>query len=138
MKSGEMLASFSGFDDFLIYFSIAVALLLVFIFIYVRITPYKELALIREGNNAAAISLAGTIFGMVIPVSHAIKFSVGIIDMAIWAAIALVVQLLVYVIARVTLPEIARDIPAGKTASGIFLGTISLAAGVLSAACMSY
>ncbi len=138
MKSTEMLASFSGFDDFLVYFSIAAALLLLFIFIYIRITPYRELQLIREGNNAAAISLAGTILGMVIPVSHAIEYSVGLIDMAIWAAIALVVQLLVFVVARITLPEIARDIPAGKTASGIFLGTISVAAGVLSAACMSY
>jgi putative membrane protein len=138
MKSTEMLASFSGFDDFLVYFGIAAVLLISFIFIYIRITPYKELQLIREGNNAAAISLAGTIFGMVIPVAHAIEYSVGLIDMAIWAAIALVVQLLVFVVARVTLPEIARDIPAGKTASGIFLGTISVAAGVLSAACMSY
>jgi putative membrane protein len=138
MKSTEILASFSGFDDFLVYFFIAAALLLLFIFIYIRITPYKELQLIREGNNAAAISLAGTILGMVIPVAHAIEFSVGLIDMAIWAAIALVVQLLVFVVARITLPEIARDIPAGKTASGIFLGTISVAAGVLSAACMSY
>jgi putative membrane protein len=138
MKSTEILASFSGFDDFLVYFFIAAALLLLFIFIYIRITPYKELQLIREGNNAAAISLAGTILGMVIPVAHAIEFSVGLIDMAIWTAIALVVQLLVFVVARITLPEIARDIPAGKTASGIFLGTISIAAGVLSAACMSY
>ena len=138
MKSTEMLASFSGFDDFLIYFFIAAAFLLVFIFIYIRITPYRELQLIREGNNAAAISLSGTILGMVIPVAHAIEYSVGIIDMAVWAAIALVVQLLVFVVARVTLPEIAKDIPAGKTASGIFLGTISVAAGVLSAACMSY
>ena len=138
MKSGEILASFSGFDDFLIYFGIAVALLLVFVAIYIRITPYRELQLIREGNNAAAISLAGTILGMVIPVAHAIEYSVGMIDMAIWTAIALVVQLLVFVVARIALPEIARDIPAGKTASGIFLGTISVAAGVLSAACMSY
>ncbi len=138
MKSGEMLASFSGFDDFLVYFGIALALLLVFVFIYIRITPYRELQLIREGNNAAAISLAGTIFGMVIPLAHAIEYSVGMIDMAIWAAIALAVQLLVYVVARIALPEIARDIPAGKTASGIFLGTISVAAGLLSAACMSY
>jgi putative membrane protein len=138
MKSTEMLASFSGFDDFLVYFGIAAVLLIIFIFIYIRITPYKELQLIREGNNAAAISLAGTIFGMVIPVAHAIEYSVGLIDMAIWAAIALAVQLLVFVVARMTLPEIAKDIPAGKTASGIFLGTISVAAGVLSAACMSY
>jgi putative membrane protein len=49
-----------------------------------------------------------------------------------------VVQLLVFVIARITLPNIAKDIPAGKEASGIFLGAISIGAGVLNSACMSY
>ncbi len=134
----EILESFAGFDDFLVYLGIASVLLAVFVFIYVRITPYREIPLIREGNKAAAFSLSGTLIGMVIPLSHAIEYSVNPIDMAIWGFIALAVQLLVFVIARITLPNIAQDIPAGKEASGIFLGAISVGAGILSSACMSY
>jgi putative membrane protein len=134
----EILESFGGFDDFLIYLGIASALLLVFMAIYVRITPYREVLLIREGNKAAAYSLGGTLIGMVAPLSNAVEYSVNPVDMAIWGFIALTIQLIVFVIARITLPNIAKDIPAGKEASGIFLGAISIAAGVLNAACMSY
>ena len=107
MNKIEMLESFAGFDDFLVYLLISGTLLAVFIAIYVRITPYREIALIREGNIAAAYSLSGTILGMVIPLSSAVKSSVGPIDLVIWCVIALAVQLIVFVVARITLPNIA-------------------------------
>ncbi len=138
MAQYELLQSFSGFDEFLVYLGIAGTLLAVFIGIYTRITPYREIALIRDGNVAAAFSLSGTIIGMVLPLASAIESSVNLIDLAVWATIALLVQLLVFIIARMALPNIAQDIPAGKQASGIFLGAISIAAGMLNAAAMTY
>ncbi len=134
----QIMESFSGFDDFLIYLAIASLLLAIFVAIYVRITPYREIALIREGNMAAAFSLSGTLIGMVIPLSNAVEYSVNPVDMAIWGFIALAIQLIVFVIARIALPNIAQDIPAGKQASGFFLGAISIAGGILNAACMTY
>lgn len=134
----QMMESFAGFDDFLLYLAISSLLLAMFVAIYVRITPYREIALIRDGNMAAAFSLSGTLIGMVIPLANAVKFSVNPVDMAIWGFIALMIQLLVFVIARIALPHIAEDIPAGKQASGFFLGAVSIAAGILSAACMTY
>jgi len=138
MSEIHWMESFGGFDDFLIYLGISATLMIAFVAIYIKITPYHEIALIRAGNMAAAYSLSGTIIGMAIPLSNAIKFSANLIDMAIWAVIALVIQLLVFVIARVALPHISEDIPADKHSAGFFLGAISVAAGMLNAACMSY
>jgi putative membrane protein len=138
MAQFQLLESFAGFDDFLIYLGIAAALLAAFVAIYIRLTPYREIALIREGNMAAAFSLSGTIIGMVLPLSSAVENSVNLIDLGVWCTIALAVQLIVFVIARIALPHIAQDIPAGKQASGIFLGAVSIAAGMLNAAAMSY
>ncbi len=138
MDKYQILESFGGFDDFLIHLGISGVLLAVFVAIYVRITPYREMALIRENNMAAAFSLSGTILGMVIPLANAVEYSVNPIDMAIWGGIALAIQLLVFIFARIALPTIVHDIPAGKTASGFFLGIISIAGGVLNAACMTY
>ena len=134
----QIMESCAGFDDFLIYLGMASVLLAMFVAIYVRITPYREITLIREGNLAAAFSLSGTLIGMVIPLSNAVEYSVNPVDMAIWGFIALAIQLIVFVIARIALPHIARDIPEGKQASGFFLGAISIAAGILNAACMTY
>ena len=138
MTKYQVLESFGGFDDFLLYLAISGVLLAMFVTIYVKITPYREIALIRDNNMAAAFSLSGALIGMVIPLANAVEYSVNPVDMAIWGFIALAIQLLVFVIARIALPNIAIDIPAGKTAPGFFLGAISIAAGLLNAACMTY
>ena len=138
MTQYQILESFGGFDDFLLYLAISGVLLSVFVAIYVRITPYREIELIRDNNMAAAFSLSGAIIGMVIPLANAVEYSVNPIDMAIWGFLALAIQLLVFVIARIALPTIVVDIPAGKTAPGFFLGAMSIAAGLLNAACMTY
>ena len=130
--------SFAGFDDFMLYLALSIALLSIFIAIYVRVTPYREISLIREGNMAAAFSLSGSILGFIIPLSSAVRFSVNLVDMAIWGLIALVVQIAAFVVVKMLIPSITQDIPAGKGAQGFFLGSLSLAVGLLNAACMSY
>jgi putative membrane protein len=130
--------SLEGLDEFLGYFGLCIVFVALFLAIYVRVTPYREIALIREGNSAAAASLSGALIGFVLPLASAVEHSVNAYDLAIWATIALVVQLLVYGAARLVLPGIGRDIPAGKVASGVFLAALSVGAGILSAASMSY
>ena len=130
--------SIRGIDEFLIYLVASLILLALFIAIYIWITPYRELALIREGNAAAAASLSGTVLGFSIPLAHAIAQSLNLAEMALWGVIALVVQLLVFFAMTRLTPGIVRDIPAGKIAPGMLLGSLSLATGILNAACMTY
>ncbi len=130
--------SLAGLPAFLSYFAAAIGLLALFLLIYVLMTPYREITLIRQGNTAAAASLSGAILGFVLPLTSAIAHSVGLADMAIWGLVALIIQLLVYLAARLLLPDLARDVPAGKVATGVFLGALSLAIGMLNAACMTY
>lgn len=130
--------SFAGFDDFLVYLAMSFVFLAIFTAIYVRITPYRELALIRAGNMAASFSLSGSLLGFIVPLASAVRYSVSLVDMAIWAAIALVVQLCAYVAVKLMIPTLAQDIEAGKGAQGFFLGAFSLGVGLLNAACMSY
>ena len=130
--------SVSGFPAFIINFAAALALLAVFLFIYIKITPYHEIDLIRAGNLAAAASLSGAMLGFAIPLAQAVAQSDSLIDMLIWAGIALVIQLLVYAVVRLIIPGISKDIPEGHVAQGVFLGMLSLATGILNAACMTY
>lgn len=135
---GVLFESMLGVPAFLTYFVATLVLVVLFIAIYIRITPYRELVLIREGNVAAAWSLAGALFGFVVPLAHAVAQSANLVDMLSWGAVAFVVQLLVYVGVRFTMPGIVTGIPEGKVAHGLFLGAMSLAAGLLNAACMTY
>jgi putative membrane protein len=134
----EVFDSFAGFDDFLMYLAVSVVLLVVFVAIYIRVTPYREIALIREGNMAASFSLSGSMLGFIVPLSSAVQHSVSLPDMAIWGLIAMVVQLLTFVVVKILIPSLTLDIPANKGSAGFFLGALSLGVGVLNAACMSY
>ena len=119
------------------YFATALALLAVFVVLYIFVTPYSELALIRDGNIAAAVSLGGAVVGYALPIAVAVATSHNIMTMVGWGVVACAVQLLVYVIARVALPQINLAIPQGKVASGIFLASLSLGIGILNAGCIA-
>lgn len=134
----EIFDSFAGFDDFLVYLSVSLGLLAMFATVYIRITPHREVELIRQGNLAASYSFSGAILGFIVPLSSAIRHSVSLVDMAIWGLIALVVQVVTFVVVKLMIPRINDNIAEGKEASGFFLGAFSLGVGLLNAACMSY
>ncbi|MDE2441019.1 MAG: DUF350 domain-containing protein [Betaproteobacteria bacterium] len=127
----------SSLPAFAGYFATALALLAVFVVLYVFVTPYSELALIREGNTAAAVSLGGAVVGYALPIAVAVVTSHNIMTMIGWGVVACFVQLMVYVIARLALPRINLAIPQGKVASGIFLASLSLGIGILNAGCIA-
>ena len=130
--------SIAGFPDFLLYFVLALVLLAIFVAIYVRVTPYREIALIREGNIAASISLSGAVIGLVLPLASAIAHSVSPLDMVAWGVIALVVQLIVYAVTGALVPRFREAIEAGHAAPATLLAALSVSAGILNAASMSY
>lgn len=130
--------SLSGFDEFLIYAGLSIAFVYGYMIAYLWITPYNELKLIKEGNVAAALSLSGSVIGFTFPLAAAISHSVHPWDMMLWGLIAALVQLLVYLAVRYTLLNVVRRIPDGQVATGIVLAAISISAGMLNAACMTY
>lgn len=123
---------------FLSYFAVAMALLAAFFLVYVNVTPYDEIALIRGGNTAAAITLSGALFGFAMPVANVIAHSDALTELAAWGGIAGVIQILTYLVARFTLPKLSDDVSAGKVAPAIFLAALSLTVGLTNAACMTY
>src|SRR6185436_6270474 len=96
----QVFDSFAGFDDFLVYLGVSLSLLYLFVWVYIRVTPWREMALIRTGNMAAAFSLAGAILGFIVPLSAAVKYSVNIVDMLIWGLIALLVQIAAFIVVK--------------------------------------
>ena len=126
----------NNLPGFAMYFAAAIAILAVFLTVYTFLTPYDELALIRQGNVAAAVSLSGTVLGIALPVATAIAVSHNLAIMAGWGVLACVIQLAVFAAAWLALPNLAQDIPQGKVASGVFVASLSLGIGLINAACI--
>jgi len=135
---GTLLDSLSGLFDFCKYFVAAIGFTAVFCQIYCWVTPYDELKLVREGKIAPAISFGGALIGFVLPLYSAITHSVGFLDMLIWAAIALVIQITVFGMVRMIFKDLVREIENDHTAAATLLAFCSIAIGILNAASMTY
>ena len=129
--------SLAGLPAFLTYFFLSLALLVVFLAVYLAITPYSELALIRQGNVAAAISLGGAIIGFVLPLARAVTQSVSTLDLVTWGGVALVVQVVVFFLVGKLVPKLTSAVKDGQVAAAAFLAALAVAVGVLNAASMT-
>ena len=130
--------SFQGIGNLLFYFGVALGFEAVFIALYMAVTPHHEAALIKQGNSAAAISLGGAVLGFTLPLASVITHSVSLLDMAVWNAVALLVQLVVYLLVNLLLRGISRRIEEGNIAAATTLAVASLAIGIINAASMTY
>ena len=127
----------AGFPVLLLHFAVTLAMLAAGIAIYQLITPYHELRLIRDGNTAAAVSFAGAIVGMAIPLAICMATSVSIWDIVIWGIVTLLIQILAYRIGDALLKDLPSRIEAGEVGAAILVGSIKLAVAFINAAAVA-
>lgn len=128
----------AALPNFLMYFATALALMAAFLAVYVQVTPYREFAMIREGNVAPAITLTGSLLGFILPLTGVIQASTSLIDMAIWGVIALGVQVAAFFVINLVFPNMKRAIREGQVSSSVFCAALMVAVGMLNRACLSY
>ena len=128
----------TAFPNFVRYVVVGFALAGLFLWIYALITPWREFALIRAGNSAAAIALVGALLGFCLPLANTNAHSSSLTDVVLWSLVALLVQVVVHVTLRLTMPYLKQAIEANELASGITAGGFSLSFGLINAACLTY
>lgn len=127
----------AAFPNFLRYIVVSFALAALFLWIYVQITPWREFALIRNGNSASAIALVGALLGFCLPLANTIAHSSSLIDVVLWSLVALLVQVGVHIVLRLLMPQLKQAIEANEAASGITAGGFALSFGLINAACLT-
>jgi putative membrane protein len=138
MGGKMVVASLQGFPAFLSYFCVAAVAVMLYLLVYTRITRHDEFTMIASNSTAASVALGLSTVGFALPLYSAIAHSANILDCAIWSVIALIVQVGVYFAAHIPVPGLAQKLQAGEMASAVWLGLISVTAGLLSAASMTY
>ena len=127
----------AGIPFLLSHFGVTVLMLVIGVFIYMWITSHDERALIREGNTAAAISLAGAILGLAIPLAFCMASSVNVYDIVIWGIVTLVIQLATFWIIDIWLRDLSKRIEEGQVGTAILLVSVKLAVASINAAAES-
>jgi putative membrane protein len=137
LQSPEIQAFATGFPVTLLHFAVTLAILFAAAALYVILTPHKEITLIREGNTAAAVSLAGVLVGLAIPLAVSLKASTTTIELALWGAATVLVQLLIFRLVDLVLHGLPKRIQDDEMAAAAMLVGAKLATALILAAAVS-
>lgn len=127
--------------NFLAYLGVGAGLLVIGMFLFALSTPkINEFKLIAQNNVAAAMLLGGKVVGLAFVLGSAAEYSISLADMAIWGAIGIVAQVVLFFLAEVVTVRynIQKAIEEDNRAVGLLLMSLSLAVGWVIAKCLSY
>jgi len=133
----EVQAFATGFPLTLLHAGVTLLLLALGLVVYSLLTPHKEVQQIRDGNPAAAISLGGLLLGLAIPLAAALAASPSLIEIALWGAAVVVVQLLVFRIIDALLAGLPQRMVEGDMFAAGLLTAAKLGAALILAAAVA-
>lgn len=127
----------SGLPVLVIQFIAAAGVYGAGIAIYLRLTPFHEIDLVRGGNVAAAITLAGALVGLAIPIGMTLAHSLNVPDILIWGSVSAALQALAFGAANLMLRGLAAAVERGDVAAAIVAAATQLAVGIINAGAMA-
>lgn len=136
-QTPEIQAFASGFPVTLLHVAVTMAILLAGAGLYILMTPHKEIALIRQGNAAAATSLAAVLAGLAIPLAVSMHASTTVVEVALWGASTVLVQLLIFRLSDLVLHNLPKRIQDGEIAAAVALAGVKIATALILAAAVA-
>lgn len=127
----------AGFPILVLHVTVTFAMLAAAVFIYIKITPYDEIKLIRDGNTAVAVSLSGAIVGLALPLAFSMASSISVWEVLIWGPVILLLQLIAFRVTDIVLKDLPKRIMDGEMGSAILLVSIKLGAAAINAAAVT-
>lgn len=124
----------SGFPVLMLHSSVTLAMLAAAAVVYIRITPYDDIELIRDGNQAVAVSLSAALLGLALPLAFCMATSVNVWDIVVWGAVTLFLQLVAYRIVDLLLRGLPQRIQNGEVSAATFLASVKLSIAAVNAA----
>lgn len=123
--------------SYLVHLLTGLALVGSFVWIYLHLTPFAEIALIRKGCVAPALSFGGTLVGFSLTVASGLLHLPDYPLFLAWSAAAMLIQLAAFLLLQRALPELKQALEANNMAMGALIGAIALSLGLINAACLS-
>ena len=137
LESPEVQAFATGFPTTVAHLGVTLGLLVVGAVIYALLTPWKEIALIRDGNAAASVAFAGVLVGLAIPLAVSLSVSTSVRDIVIWGVATVVLQLLAFRVVDLLLTGLPQRIREGEISAAVLLVGAKLATAVILAAALT-
>ena len=137
LESPEVQAFATGFPTTVAHLAVTLGLLGAGAVIYALLTPWKEIALIREGNAAASVAFAGVLVGLAVPLAVSLSVSTSVRDIVIWGVATVVLQLLAFRIVDLVLTGLPQRIREGEISAAVLLVGAKLSTALILAAALT-
>lgn len=121
----------SGFPWLVFYLLVVTIIYIAGLFIYVKLTPMRELELIKNGNIAAAISFSALVIGLALPLAACLINKFSLLDVAAWGTLSLFLQLFLFRVTDAFFTGMAQRIEADEVAPAIVLAAFKLAGSII-------
>lgn len=128
---------FAGLPVLLTHVGLTLIMLIGGVLVYLAVTPYHEMKLVRAGNVAAALSFAGIILALAIPLAVSLKSSVTLFDILAWGSVAVALQLVTFFVVDRMLRGLSKRIEHGELSAAIVLVAAKLAVALVTAAALA-
>ncbi len=137
MFDAILTSAIGALPVFAAHLAVTLLILIAGVLVYQALTPQQEGRLIRENNAAAGVAFGAAILSLALPLGMCLARSVSIPDIIVWGIVALIVQLGTFFVARFVFHDLVARIERGEMSTALYLLFISLAVGILNAACMT-
>jgi putative membrane protein len=126
----------SGVPSLLLDIFASIALLAIGVALYAAVTPFRERALVADGNVAAGIVLAGAIVSIALPITAVLATSVPLLDVLVWGCVAVFLQLLTLGVLSLFFRNLRTAIEGGNIAAALTIAAVQIAVALINAASM--
>lgn len=133
----EIQAFATGFPLTVLHAGITLLLLVLGAALYSVLSPHKEFAAIDAGNSAAAVSMSGVVLGLAIPLAVALSAAPSLVEIVLWGAAVMAVQLLVFVGIDFLLGGLPLRAREGEVSAATLLAAARVASALILAAAVA-
>ena len=133
----ELQAFATGFPILLAHVGVTLLMLMAGAVLYAVLTPWKEISLIRNGNSAAAVAFGGLLVGLAIPLAASLSASNSTIEIVVWGAATVLMQLLAFRLTDMILAGLPERIREGEISAAVLLVSAKLAVALILAAAVT-
>ena len=126
-----------GLPVLVLQLAVTLALLAIGVACYMLVTPFHEMRLVREGNAAGGIVLMGAVVALAIPLAATLATSLVTLDILLWGIVAVVLQLLAFLLTAGLFRGLRTMIETGNVAAACVVAGIQLAVALVNAGAMA-
>jgi len=131
LQAPELEAWATGFPILLLHVGLTLAILALGAALYAFLTPYREIAQVREGNPAAAVSFGAVLASLALPLAFAMAASTSLLELVLWGVSTTIVQLFLFWLTDLIFAGLPQRIREGDIAAAVLMAAAKLTVAVI-------